>query len=99
MRTFLVASTLTQLVCSAGVHRLTSRVSSLTVTLILVIRKAVSLVLSVAGFGTARGRVDQRMMWTGAVLVLLGTIGYARGAAGVPRTENRKGKKEDIKRE
>ncbi|KAI3998318.1 UAA transporter [Schizophyllum commune Loenen D] len=93
----LALNTLTQLVCSAGVHRLTSRVSSLTVTLILVIRKAASLVLSVAGFGTARGRVDQRMMWTGAVLVLLGTIGYACGSAGAPRTE--KEKRKDIKKE
>ncbi|KAL1741834.1 UAA transporter [Schizophyllum fasciatum] len=91
----LVLNTLTQVVCSAGVHRLTTRVSSLTVTLILVIRKAVSLVLSVAGVGTSRGQVDQRMMWTGAVLVLLGTIGYARGSAGAPEKQKAKELKKD----
>ncbi len=142
----LVLNTITQLVCVAGVHRLTTRVSSLTVTLILVVRKAVSLVISVIGisqvgraFRTAivrflavigRGlgmpimydmgrphwifgvnvdgvlglvgtafvaagptkrpqQVDNRMMWTGAALVLLGTIGYTVGT-NRPTTEKAK---------
>ncbi|EAU80565.2 UDP-N-acetylglucosamine transporter [Coprinopsis cinerea okayama7 len=45
----LLLNTLTQLLCVAGVNRLTTRVSSLTVTLILVVRKAVSLVISLKG--------------------------------------------------
>jgi UDP-xylose/UDP-N-acetylglucosamine transporter B4 len=117
----LILNTLTQLLCVAGVHRLTTRVSALTVTLILVVRKATSLIISVIGvpqvalvlkellgirdgewgvfgvnldpvirtLGTAfvgsgeakrPQEVDNRMMWMGAVLVLLGTIGYTIGS-------------------
>ncbi|KAL0566409.1 golgi uridine diphosphate-N-acetylglucosamine transporter [Marasmius crinis-equi] len=79
----LILNTLTQSLCSAGVNRLTTRVSALTVTLILVVRKAVSLVLSVVvGLGKTGGKtenVDMTMMWTGAALVMLGTIGYSLG--------------------
>ncbi|KAJ7902715.1 UAA transporter [Mycena olivaceomarginata] len=73
----LLLNTVTQLVCVAGVHRLTTRVSALTVTLVLVVRKAVSLIISV---WMARGRgsaVDYGLMWTGAGLVLAGTVGYS----------------------
>ncbi|KAJ7119493.1 UAA transporter [Mycena epipterygia] len=71
----LLLNTLTQLFCVAGVHRLTTRVSALTVTLVLVVRKAVSLLISVwMGRGAT---VDQRLMWTGAAMVLAGTIGYS----------------------
>ncbi|KAJ7640171.1 UAA transporter [Mycena rosella] len=71
----LLLNTLTQLVCVAGVHRLTTRVSALTVTLVLVVRKAVSLIISVwMGRGA---RVDQTLMWTGAAMVLAGTVGYS----------------------
>ncbi|KAG6810483.1 hypothetical protein H0H92_011691 [Tricholoma furcatifolium] len=80
----LTLNTLTQLVCVAGVHRLTTRVSALTVTLVLVVRKAVSLVLSVVGIGLvqrnrgrAQGDVDMVMMWAGAAMVLVGTIFYS----------------------
>ncbi|KAF8164306.1 UAA transporter family-domain-containing protein [Pholiota molesta] len=135
----LLMNTLTQLFCVAGVHRLTTRVSALTVTLVLVVRKAASLIISVLGVsevglalrrfalarlrrlarviglpfsededggeafrvfgvdvdsalgvigsafvGTGAGKrpqeVDNRMMWTGAALVLLGTIGYTIGS-------------------
>ena len=135
----LVLNTITQLVCIAGVHRLTTHVSALTVTLVLVIRKAISLIISIVGimhvgrvihgfasltweticnvlgldgsildsslwniFGVdldvvfsllgvvpSFGRfgeekqpqeVDTRMMWTGAALVLLGTVGFAIGS-------------------
>lgn len=134
----LLMNTITQLFCVAGVHRLTTRVSALTVTLVLVVRKAVSLIISVLGVSevgiairrftlTSLGRlahviglplaedggeafsvfgvdvdpvlsligsafvgtgaakrpqeVDNRMMWTGAVLVLLGTVGYTIGSS------------------
>lgn len=132
----LILNTVTQLLCVAGVHRLTTRVSALTVTLVLVVRKAVSLIISVIGvnkvglaarqvvvdiiarlaslfglsleggiwssslFGvdvdgilrtvgssfvgagtTKRSQqVDDRMMWTGAIMVLLGTVGYTIGS-------------------
>jgi len=134
-------NTITGLVCVAGVHRLTTRVNALTVTLVLVVRKAVSLVISVVGvskvatgirhlaahaftqmnlaldgaiddrfwtkvdqlqsylqvdwdavfrsIGVAfvgpdiekTGRdFDERMMWIGAAMVLLGTVGYTIGS-------------------
>ena len=60
----------TQLVCVVGVNRLTGRVSSLTVTLILTVRKPVSL-LSVAVYG-GQGKMK---MWAGAALIFIGTIG------------------------
>ncbi|KAH7912452.1 UAA transporter [Hygrophoropsis aurantiaca] len=69
----LFVNTCTQLLCVIGVNRLTGRVSSLTVTLILTVRKAVSLLLSVAVYG-GQGHI---MMWAGAALVFLGTIGYS----------------------
>ena len=69
----LFANTVTQLICVIGVNRLTGRVSSLTVTLILSVRKAVSLLLSVAVYG---GQTNAKM-WTGAALVFLGTVGYS----------------------
>ena len=72
---YLSANTLTQLLCVIGVNRLTGRVSSLTVTLILTVRKAVSLLLSVAVYG---GQANT-MMWSGATLVFIGTIGYSLG--------------------
>lgn len=87
----LLLNTLTQLLCVAGVHRLTTRVSALTVTLVLVVRKAVSLVLSVVGIGMmGKGRsaeVDKLMMWSGAGMVLLGTVGYSIGS-GKPATKD-----------
>lgn len=79
----LVLNTFTQLLCVAGVHRLTARVSSLTVTLVLVVRKAVSLLISVllfrgAGQDVAGGRAV--LMWAGAALVFAGTMGYSIGS-------------------
>ncbi|KAJ6589082.1 UAA transporter [Mycena capillaripes] len=83
----LLLNTITQLFCVAGVHRLTTRVSALTVTLVLVVRKAVSLIISVwMGRGSA---VDQRLMWTGAAMVLAGTVGYSV-ATGRAREEKKK---------
>jgi UDP-xylose/UDP-N-acetylglucosamine transporter B4 len=79
----LLVNTVTQLVCVAGVHRLTTHVSALSVTLVLVVRKAVSLVLSALGFGLVKrghtGEVNQSMMWSGAFMVLVGTILYSTG--------------------
>jgi UDP-xylose/UDP-N-acetylglucosamine transporter B4 len=71
----LLANTLTQLLCVAGVNRLTTRVPALTVTLVLVVRKAVSLILSVVLFDGSD--VNWYMLWGGASLVFAGTVGYA----------------------
>jgi solute carrier family 35 (UDP-xylose/UDP-N-acetylglucosamine transporter), member B4 len=82
----LLANTLTQLLCVAGVNRLTTRVPALTVTLILVVRKAVSLVLSVVLFDGAY--VTWGMLWSGAFLVFAGTVGYA--VSGRPMVKSEK---------
>ena len=76
----LLANTLTQLLCVAGVNRLTTRVPALTVTLVLVVRKAVSLVLSVLLFDGAN--VTWVMLWGGAFLVFAGTVGYTVSGRG-----------------
>lgn len=73
---YLFLNTITQLLCVMGVNRLTGRVTSLTVTLILTVRKAVSLLLSVAVYG----RQSNAAMWAGAALVFIGTIGYSTGS-------------------
>ncbi|KAI0699827.1 UAA transporter [Cytidiella melzeri] len=78
----LILNTLTQLVCVSGVHRLTSRVSSLTVTLILVVRKAVSLIISVLLFGGGLTDDNKMAMWVGAASVFVGTMLYSAASAG-----------------
>ena len=74
----LFLNTLTQLLCASGVHKLTGKLNSLTVTLTLVVRKAVSLVISVLVYADADARGNVKM-WVGAGLVLLGTVGYSMG--------------------
>jgi len=90
----------TQLVCVSGVHRLTAKVSSLTVTLVLAVRKAVSLVLSVVVIGGGRG---DEWLWGGSLLVLGGTMLYAwdgtsRASSRPPRS-TRKADGKSIKQE
>lgn len=70
----LLLNVATQLLCINGVNRLTSKVSSLSVTLVLVVRKALSLMISVMLVQRSAGSLG---MWSGATAVLLGTIGYS----------------------
>ncbi|KDQ12692.1 hypothetical protein BOTBODRAFT_176127 [Botryobasidium botryosum FD-172 SS1] len=79
----------TQVVCVAGVNRLTARVSSLTVTLVLSVRKAVSLVLSVVVIGGGSGNLG---LWGGAAAVLGGTVLYTLDTAGKGRSAKESGK-------
>ncbi|KAL4241300.1 hypothetical protein ABKN59_000068 [Abortiporus biennis] len=90
----LVLNTATQLLCVAGVHRLTSQVTSLSVTLILVVRKAVSLVVSVLLFGKKLETSRLYMLWGGAILVFMGTIGYSLSSSRAATTSKSKEKKE-----
>ncbi|KAL6306821.1 UAA transporter [Sparassis latifolia] len=96
----LLLNTVTQLLCVAGVNRLTARVSSLTVTLVLVVRKAVSLVISVMLFSATRRRDmdsrEKRMLWTGALLVFIGTVGYSiNGSRSESRRERIRSNRQD----
>lgn len=79
---YLFLNTLTQLVCVSGVHRLTSRVSSLTVTLVLVVRKAVSLLISVLLFGSGVEGKNKIILWAGASCVFAGTLLYSIASTG-----------------
>ena len=90
----LLLNTLTQLVCVSGVHRLTSRVSSLTVTLILVVRKAVSLIISVLLFGDGLNAQSKWMMWGGAVSVFIGTMLYSAASVGSKGKEDKSNAKQ-----
>ncbi|KAG8985442.1 golgi uridine diphosphate-N- acetylglucosamine transporter [Tulasnella sp. JGI-2019a] len=75
----LAINIVTQLICVSGVHRLTSRVSSLTVTLVLAVRKAISVILSVLLIRKEGGDV---WLWGGGALVLFGTIAYSLDGTG-----------------
>ncbi|QRW16508.1 hypothetical protein RhiXN_04509 [Rhizoctonia solani] len=70
----LAINVFTQFLCVGGVHRLTSQVSSLSVTLVLVVRKAVSLWISVVLVGGNGGDV---YLWGGALAVVVGTVMYS----------------------
>lgn len=78
----LLANALTQIVCIAGVNRLTTRVSSVAVTLTLAVRKAASLAISIA-WANARGTEvpNPLYLWTGTAMVLGGTVGYAHASS------------------
>jgi len=74
----LLLNVFTQFICVAGVNRLTSRVSSLTVTLVLSLRKAISLIISVVIIGRSSGNAQ---LWGGSAVVLIGTVLYTLGSA------------------
>lgn len=78
----LLCNALTQVVCIAGVNRLTTRVSSVAVTLTLAVRKAASLAVSIA-WAHARGAAipNQLYLWSGTTMVLAGTVGYAHASS------------------
>ncbi|GMK55345.1 hypothetical protein CspeluHIS016_0204010 [Cutaneotrichosporon spelunceum] len=87
----LAVNVITQGLCIRGVNRLTSRVSSTTVNLILTVRKAVSLALSVwyYGSGWSWGLI------VGGAMVLGGTLVYSTAAS--PRVEpSKKEKAKDV---
>ncbi|WVQ66138.1 uncharacterized protein L199_004316 [Kwoniella botswanensis] len=69
----LLINIVTQGICVRGVNRLTSKVNSVTVNLVLTVRKAISLAISVwwyrSGFNAGLG--------AGGMMVLLGTILYS----------------------
>ena len=56
--------------------RLTAKVSSLSVSLVLVVRKAASLVISVILLNRQTGNMG---LWLGAAAVMIGTLGYTYG--------------------
>ncbi|KAG0718995.1 UDP-xylose and UDP-N-acetylglucosamine transporter [Chionoecetes opilio] len=71
---FLLANTLTQFVCISSVFRLTSECSSLTVTLVLTLRKFLSLLFSIVYFR----HPFTPLHWLGTALVFAGTLLFAQ---------------------
>jgi UDP-xylose/UDP-N-acetylglucosamine transporter B4 len=71
---FLLMNVLTQYVCIAGVNRMTSVATSLTLNLVLNLRKFASLMFSIVYFQNDFG-FGAKM---GSVLVFLGTLIYTR---------------------
>jgi len=70
---YCVGNALTQYVCISSVFSLTSHVSSLTVTLVLTLRKFTSLLLSIAYFGNPFTPTH----WAGTALVFGGTLVFS----------------------
>lgn len=78
----------TQLICIRGVNKLALHTSSLSVTVVLLVRKVLSLLISMWWYGNRM----QPKEATGAVMVLVGTVYYSL-------SNMRKGKKDPKKEE
>lgn len=70
---YILLNMLTQFACVRAIFYLTTEISSLSVTLLLTVRKFVSLALSVVLFNNH----FTNQHWAGASLVLLGTLIYS----------------------
>lgn len=83
----LLVNASTQIVCIAGVNRLITRVSSVSVVMILAVRKAASLALSVAWAHVRGAPVPNPLrLWLGTAMVLGGTVAYAHASSTSHRT-------------
>ena len=69
---YLIINVFTQYICITGVYRLTAVSSTLTCTLTLTVRKALSLIVSVIWFS----HEFSRLHWTGTCLVFFGVLLY-----------------------
>ncbi|KAL1935865.1 hypothetical protein VTP01DRAFT_5005 [Rhizomucor pusillus] len=86
---FLILNVLTQYVCIAGVNRMTAAASSLTLNLVLNLRKFTSLLISIIYFDNEFG--DGAKM--GTALVIMGTVVYSQAgmkqsSASAPSSNN-----------
>ena len=70
---FLLSNVVTQYLCIAGVHKLSSIASSVTLNLVLTIRKFISLLLSIIIFKNQFTLVN----WAGALSIFVGTVFYS----------------------
>ncbi|KAL4772607.1 UAA transporter [Aspergillus nidulans var. acristatus] len=83
---YLLANALTQYWCIRGVHLLSAKSSSLTVTIVLNIRKLISLLLSIHLFGNALSKG----VLMGAILVFVGGSLYGFEGARLRRAAQKK---------
>ena len=70
----LALNSLTQVVCISAVHKLSSFSTSVTLNLVLSIRKFISLIISVIVFKNPFSGIQ----WAGSLLVVVGTLLYVR---------------------
>jgi len=70
---YIAGNVLTQCMCINSVYVLTTECTSLTVTLVVTLRKFISLVISIFYFGNPFTVAH----WTGTILVFAGTILYS----------------------
>ena len=70
---YLIGNTLTQYVCISSVFVLTTECTSLTVTLVLTLRKFVSLIISILYFQNP----FTLLHWIGTILVFVGTLMFS----------------------
>ncbi|KAI8100021.1 UAA transporter [Halteromyces radiatus] len=83
---YLFLNMITQYICIAGVNRMTAVCTSLTLNLVLNLRKFTSLVISIIYFENAFGLVAQ----IGSAFVIFGTLIYTRAGLKKPVTSNDK---------
>lgn len=88
---YLILNISTQYICISGVHKLSSLTSSLTLNLVLAVRKFVSLVVSILVFRNSWGVLNS----LGAVGVFGGTIVYSLGNFYGQRKEKEKTEKKE----
>ncbi len=70
---YLIGNTLTQYVCISSVFVLTTECTSLTVTLVLTLRKFISLIISILYFQNP----FTLLHWIGTILVFVGTLMFS----------------------
>lgn len=85
---YLLANVATQYVCARGVNHLSSQTSSLTVSVVLLLRKFTSLLLSIVIFNNSLNEY----CWIGTGLIFLGAFLYSYG--GSYKSKVSSGKKE-----
>ncbi|XP_061826389.2 UDP-xylose and UDP-N-acetylglucosamine transporter isoform X1 [Nerophis lumbriciformis] len=86
---YLLVNIITQYVCIRGVFILTTECASLTVTLVVTLRKFLSLIFSIVYFQNP----FTPWHWLGTAVVFVGTLLYTEVWAGVTRSLSRKKKK------
>nr|XP_060632391.1 nucleotide sugar transporter SLC35B4 [Anolis sagrei ordinatus] len=92
---YLIMNVITQYVCIRGVFILTTECTSLTVTLVVTLRKFVSLIFSILYFRNS----FTAWHWVGTLLVFVGTLIYTEVWNNLGATLEQKGKADEKKQE
>jgi len=90
-----IANIITQYICVSGVQKLSSICSSVTLNLILNIRKFISLLISVIFFNNP----FSTMSWFGSVIVFVGVVWYVKASDMLKKKEKAKAKETEKKKQ